>query len=221
MLCPPVSKPTPRVHRLLLSLAVRHGIIPRLRPVLHEAAGQYLMGTKQRYSPPLGFCDSEGDITRVSNYIVDRSSHCAFEVYKPSDATIHIVWVAASATRTEKTMAHEQRILSIDTAYTGSTLQYHSSTAPLTGQPSTSTVDASPYAEHGVGIDRSPAADLRNVPANDELRWPRIRHALREPLAEFLGTFILVMFGDGAVAQVVLSDGEKGDYISIAWGYVS
>lgn len=36
-----------------------------------------------------------------------------------------------------------------------------------------------------------------------------------------MGTFILIMFGDGSVAQVVLSRGEKGDYQSISWGWVS
>ena len=57
------------------------------------------------------------------------------------------------------------------------------------------------------------------VPQQPDLAWSRIRHYLREPLAEFFGTFILVLFGDGSVAQVVLSDGKKGDYQSIAWGF--
>lgn len=47
--------------------------------------------------------------------------------------------------------------------------------------------------------------------------WPRIRHILREPLAEFLGTMIMLLIGDGVVAQVVLSSGTKGDYQSISW----
>lgn len=47
--------------------------------------------------------------------------------------------------------------------------------------------------------------------------WPRIRHYIREPLAEFLGTMILILFGDGVVAQVVLSKNTKGDYQSISW----
>ncbi|KAF2215477.1 hypothetical protein CERZMDRAFT_57026 [Cercospora zeae-maydis SCOH1-5] len=34
-----------------------------------------------------------------------------------------------------------------------------------------------------------------------------------------MGVFILIMFGDGVVAQVVLSRGEKGDYQSISWGW--
>ena len=43
---------------------------------------------------------------------------------------------------------------------------------------------------------------------------------MRELLAEFFGTFILIMFGVGVVAQVVLSKHTAGDFLSIniAWG---
>lgn len=62
-----------------------------------------------------------------------------------------------------------------------------------------------------------------------ELLWSRIRLALREPFAEFFGTFIMVLFGDGSVAQVLLSAGNSmstiapgmsgyGNYQSISWG---
>jgi aquaglyceroporin related protein len=40
-----------------------------------------------------------------------------------------------------------------------------------------------------------------------------------DAFSEFFGTFIMIMFGDGVVAQVVLSDGAKGDYQSISWGW--
>ena len=42
----------------------------------------------------------------------------------------------------------------------------------------------------------------------------------RELLAEFLGTFVLIVFGVGVVAQVVLSKQTAGTYMSIniAWG---
>ena len=42
----------------------------------------------------------------------------------------------------------------------------------------------------------------------------------REVFAEFLGTFVLIVFGVGVVAQVVLSKGAAGSFLSIniAWG---
>lgn len=79
-----------------------------------------------------------------------------------------------------------------------------------------------PYQESGPLINRSKTADAkwRKKASNTALAWPRIRHTCRFAFAEFMGTFILVMFGDGVVAQVVLSNGEKGDYQSISWGWV-
>jgi hypothetical protein len=43
---------------------------------------------------------------------------------------------------------------------------------------------------------------------------------LREAAAEFLGMFVLIAFGSGLVAQVNLSGGSHGGYLSIniAWG---
>ena len=41
----------------------------------------------------------------------------------------------------------------------------------------------------------------------------------REMAAEFIGTFILIMFGAGVVAQVVLSGGTAGNYLSINLGW--
>lgn len=63
-----------------------------------------------------------------------------------------------------------------------------------------------------------------------ELLWSRTRLALREPFAEFFGTFIMVLFGDGSVAQVLLSASNTtstiapggngyGSYQSISWGW--
>src|SRR5678816_1686506 len=46
------------------------------------------------------------------------------------------------------------------------------------------------------------------------------RGLTRELLAEFFGTFILIVFGVGVVAQVVLSKQTAGSFLSIniAWG---
>lgn len=43
---------------------------------------------------------------------------------------------------------------------------------------------------------------------------------LREAAAEFLGTFVLIVFGVGVVAQTVLSGGANGSYlgINLGWG---
>ncbi|KAG9093745.1 hypothetical protein FRC06_011397 [Ceratobasidium sp. 370] len=66
------------------------------------------------------------------------------------------------------------------------------------------------------------------APDNDPefpTQWSKIRHTLREPFAEFLGTMVLVMFGSGAACQVTLSQSTavaaspKGDYMSSAFGW--
>src|SRR5580765_8981803 len=46
------------------------------------------------------------------------------------------------------------------------------------------------------------------------------RSLTREILAEFLGTFVLIVFGIGVVAQTVLSKGTAGTTLSIniSWG---
>ncbi|OAL25852.1 hypothetical protein AYO20_10314 [Fonsecaea nubica] len=82
----------------------------------------------------------------------------------------------------------------------------------------TSVQDVPAFAEHGALVDHKiPQADV--VQQEPDLTWSRIRHFLREPLSEFFGVFILILFGDGVVAQVVLSGNTKGDYQSISWGW--
>ena len=46
------------------------------------------------------------------------------------------------------------------------------------------------------------------------------RGTLREVLAEFLGTFVLILFGAGVVAQFIVSRQTQGSYLAInlAWG---
>jgi hypothetical protein len=58
--------------------------------------------------------------------------------------------------------------------------------------------------------------------------WCKIRHVLREPFAEFVGTCLLIVFGDGVSSQVTLSSstsvsptGAKGEYLSISVSHSS
>ncbi|BGP22909.1 aquaglyceroporin related protein [Rhodotorula toruloides] len=61
--------------------------------------------------------------------------------------------------------------------------------------------------------------------SNDELPirnwWGTVRYALREPMAEFLGTMILVCIGIGSTCQTKISDYTMGAYssVSFAWGF--
>ena len=71
----------------------------------------------------------------------------------------------------------------------------------------------------------APVIEEHDHADHSDLWWPRIRMSLKEPFAEFFGVFFMVLFGDGSVAQVLLSTGQKtapggdgfGDYQSINW----
>ena len=56
-------------------------------------------------------------------------------------------------------------------------------------------------------------------PAEEQLAWSKVREYCQDAFSEFFGTFVLLLFGDGVVAQIVLSKGTKGDYQSISWGW--
>ncbi|XP_046446413.1 aquaporin-10-like [Daphnia pulex] len=47
----------------------------------------------------------------------------------------------------------------------------------------------------------------------------RVPSLFRAAFAEFIGTFILVVIGNGSIAQSQLTNGEKGDYFTINWGW--
>jgi len=77
-----------------------------------------------------------------------------------------------------------------------------------------------------IGLEASaPVLDGHEV--HHHLTWSAVRTVLREPFAEFFGTFVMVLFGDGSVAQVMLSAGQTtapgkdgfGNYQSINWGW--
>ncbi|KJX97874.1 hypothetical protein TI39_contig455g00001 [Zymoseptoria brevis] len=74
---------------------------------------------------------------------------------------------------------------------------------------------------------QAPIEKEHDIAPHSDLLLPRVRGALKEPLAEFFGVMILVLFGDGSVAQVLLSAGVTtapggdgyGNYQSINWGW--
>ncbi|KAE8348650.1 aquaporin-like protein [Aspergillus coremiiformis] len=72
-------------------------------------------------------------------------------------------------------------------------------------------------ASSALGVSVS-SSDEREI-IHPQFLWGKIREYIHEPASEFFGTMILVLFGDGAVAQVTLSNGEKGGYQSISWGW--
>jgi hypothetical protein len=75
------------------------------------------------------------------------------------------------------------------------------------------------YAEHGVAIDHQ-HRDSLGADSHPELWWSKVRSKYQDVFSEFLGVFIMILFGDGVVAQVVLANGEKGQYQSITWGMI-
>lgn len=103
-----------------------------------------------------------------------------------------------------------------------------SSSNAASDEPTVHHNDYPRHAEHGVLIDNIPnfQREEEEYEHNQDLLWSRIRHALRDPFMEFCGTMIMIIFGDGSVAQVMLSANpslplssqNKGDYQSISWG---
>lgn len=114
----------------------------------------------------------------------------------------------------------------------------HTSAAPLTQartQESIHSSELSPKrtsesatrSRHFLGLHpQAPIDEEHDQGPRSELAWSRIRTIMREPFAEFWGVAIMVMFGDGSVAQVLLSTGQTtapggngfGSYQSINWG---
>jgi aquaglyceroporin related protein, other eukaryote len=91
-----------------------------------------------------------------------------------------------------------------------------------------STSSSGPYPiRSALGLhEKPPVHEDHQDHIHHQLLWSRIRLTLREPFAEFCGTAIMVFFGNGSVAQVLLSAGNKaapgangyGAYQSISWG---
>lgn len=71
----------------------------------------------------------------------------------------------------------------------------------------------------GGSVSHDEAINGGLMASEEQPRWPKIRTIWQDAFSEFLGTMTLILFGDGVVAQVVLSGGTKGDYQSISWGW--
>lgn len=67
--------------------------------------------------------------------------------------------------------------------------------------------------------EEQPQPGVLAAPQEEPLVWSQTRSWMQDGFSEFFGTMIMILFGDGVVAQVVLSKGTKGDYQSISWGW--
>ncbi|KAF2097145.1 aquaporin [Rhizodiscina lignyota] len=54
---------------------------------------------------------------------------------------------------------------------------------------------------------------------NRPLAWSRVRSTAQDAFSEFFGVFIFLLFSLASIAQVVLSNGQKGTYTSIVLGW--
>jgi aquaglyceroporin related protein len=61
--------------------------------------------------------------------------------------------------------------------------------------------------------------EIDNEPDHTVNPWSRIRYTLREYFGEFIGTMVLIIFGNGVNCQVVLNNWTQGSYLSISFGW--
>jgi len=88
---------------------------------------------------------------------------------------------------------------------------------PINKSGPSSTYGATENNEGGSGGTRDTTTE--DVIVIQDSGWFYFKYKFREPFAEFLGTFILVSFGVGSIAQAVLSKGLNGNWITIALGF--
>ncbi|GAB7366134.1 hypothetical protein MBLNU230_g7696t1 [Neophaeotheca triangularis] len=96
------------------------------------------------------------------------------------------------------------------------------------GESLTHTSSQLQNSRHMLGLHpTAPIIEEHDTRNESDLWWSKIRLTLKEPFAEFFGVFIMVLFGDGSVAQVLLSAEQEsapggngfGNYQSINWGW--
>lgn len=116
---------------------------------------------------------------------------------------------------------------------TANTSHHEHAGPPIAGEPTTNsklqkTSSGLQNTRHYLGLHpTAPVIEEHDLAEHSDWWWPKVRMSLKEPFAEFFGVFIMVLFGDGSVAQVLLSAGEKsapgmngyGAYQSISWGW--
>lgn len=76
--------------------------------------------------------------------------------------------------------------------------------------------------EHEAALKSVRSSTPPSIPEEEDenLRWSKVKRTIwHDAFSEFFGTFIMIMFGDGVVAQVILSDKANGDYQSISWAW--
>jgi aquaglyceroporin related protein len=108
------------------------------------------------------------------------------------------------------------------TSHARQSVDFHMTETELQRQTTISTIRTK------IGLEAEPPI-MEGHEVHNNLKWSAFRTIMREPLAEFFGTFIMVLFGNGSVAQVLLSTGQTtapggngfGAYQSISWGFVS
>lgn len=70
-----------------------------------------------------------------------------------------------------------------------------------------------------LGLGAEPPSSALRRAKNTHMRWNRARLILREPILEFWGVLIFVMFGDSVIAQWKLSGGEFGNWVTVCFGW--
>lgn len=115
--------------------------------------------------------------------------------------------------------AHDHHLANAPTASTNNTARSTKSHQELEHQSALSSIRTK------LGLEPEPPI-IDGHEVHNHLTWSSVRVVMREPFAEFFGTFIMILFGNGSVAQVLLSTGQTtapggdgfGSYQSISWG---
>lgn len=68
-------------------------------------------------------------------------------------------------------------------------------------------------------FEKAPDLRFTSLSSSGQMVEHKEHLTLQEAFSEFFATMVMILFGDGVVAQVVLSDQTRGDYQSISWGW--